>query len=83
MGKSLILLGIFLVFVYVYNYRKIKKTKEKTKKINSIRDFHETYGHLINKQQMINKQQIRTNDTGGYQRYVTKYNSQEDYREKL
>ncbi|MCM1144642.1 MAG: hypothetical protein NC318_04625 [Blautia sp.] len=76
MGKSLILLGIFLVFVYVYNFRKIKKTKEKTKNINSVRDFHESYGHLIN------KQQIQTNDSG-YQRYVTKYNSQEDYREKL
>ncbi|MCM1088117.1 MAG: hypothetical protein NC419_08175 [Muribaculaceae bacterium] len=76
MGKSLILLGIFLVFVYVYNFRKIKKTKEKTKNINSVRDFHETYEHLIH------KQQIQTNDSG-YQRYVTKYNSQEDYREKL
>lgn len=77
MYKAFILLGIFIVIVYVYTYIKIKKNKEKTNKINSIRDFHESYGHLIN-----NQKDIAANKTSQYNNYVTKYNSSEDYREK-
>lgn len=75
MLKVLILLGIFIVFVYVYSFIKIKKNKEKTKNMDSVRDFHDSYKHLINKQ-------TQNERSDGYNKYVTKYNSSEDYREK-
>ena len=77
MGKGMVLIGIFLIFVYVYSFRKIKKTKEKTKNINSVQEFHKTYGHLMS------GRQIQKDTSGHYRRYITKYNSSEDYREKL
>lgn len=77
MVKAFILLGIFVVVVYIYSIKKIKTTKEKTGKINSVQEFHDNY------QYMSAKRRIRQNQaTGDYQKYVTKYNSSEDYREK-
>lgn len=75
MLKVFILLGLFIVFVYVYSFIRIKKTRNKTKNIDSIRDFHDSYKHLINKQ-------IQNEKSNGYNKYITKYNSSEDYREK-
>lgn len=75
MIKVYVLLGLFIVFVYVYSFIRIKKTREKTKNIDSIRDFHDSYEHLINKQ-------AQKEENENYKRYVTKYNSSEDYREK-
>ena len=76
-----ILLLIFVIFVYVYSFRKIKKNKEKTKNINSVRDFHNNYQHVMSGKERSNK---NTQQSGNdyYRRYVTKYNSSEDYREK-
>ncbi len=77
MAKVFILLGIFILVVYVYSIKKIKATKEKTGKINSVQEFHNNY------QYMSAKKQIRKNQTSGdYCKYITKYNSSEDYREK-
>lgn len=72
-----ILLGIFLIIVYAYSFIKLKKNKEKTKKINNIQKFHNSYSNLhgIEKVRQENKEQ--------YTKYVTKYNSNEDYREKM
>ena len=75
MLKVFILLGIFIIFVYVYSFVKIKKNKGKTQNIDSIRDFHDSYKRLTNKQ-------VQTERRDGYNRYITKYNSSEDYREK-
>lgn len=75
MLKVFILLGLFIVFVYVYSFIRIKKNRNKTKNIDSIRDFHDSYKHLINKQ-------IQNEKSNGYNKYITKYNSSEDYREK-
>ncbi|MCM1263070.1 MAG: hypothetical protein NC313_10155 [Butyrivibrio sp.] len=75
MIKVFVLMGVFIIIVYVYSFIKIKKNKDKTKNIDSIRDFHDSYGKLINTQPKIEK-------IDGYNRYVTKYNSSEDYREK-
>ena len=75
MFKVFILLGIFIVFVYVYSFIKIKKNRNKTKNIDSVRDFHDSYKHLTDKQ-------VESKRSDGYNKYVTKYNSSEDYREK-
>lgn len=76
MYKVYILLGIFLIIVYVYTFIKLKKRKEKTKNINTVQDFHNTYQNLNG----IRK--IRQEKKEQYTKYVTKYNSNEDYREK-
>ena len=76
MYKVYILLGIFLIIVYVYSFRKIKKNKTRTKDINSIKDFHNTYQNLHG------MEKIRQERDAYYTKYVTKYNSNEDYREK-
>lgn len=75
MFKVFVLLGIFIVFVYVYSFIKIRKNRDKTKNLNSIQDFHDSYKHLTIKQ-------IQQEKANGYKKYVTKYNSSEDYREK-
>ncbi len=75
MLKVFILLGIFIVFVYVYSFIKIKKNKEKTRNIDSVQEFHVSYKHLTNKR-------VQNKRSDGYNKYVTKYNSSEDYREK-
>ncbi len=80
MVKALILIVIFLVIVYVYSSRKLKRTKENTKNIDTVKDFHETYSHLTGMQN--NYKQRKLNESGQYNKYVTKYNSSEDYRER-
>lgn len=76
-----ILLGIFVVFMYAYSFRKIKINKEKTNNINSVRDFHDNYQHIMTgKEKTGHIQQQASEDY--YRRYVTRYNSSEDYREK-
>lgn len=79
MFKAVILLAVFIVIVYIYSIKKIKKNKEKTRNIDSVREFHDTYKHLSGRQK--NRQLPKLSDD--YQKYVTKYNSSEDYREKL
>lgn len=80
MFKVFILMGIFIVIVYVYSYVKMKKNKEKTRNIDSIRDFNNSYDHLRDKKTptRLNNQ----NKDNQYKPYITKYNSSEDYREK-
>ncbi|MCM1386470.1 MAG: hypothetical protein NC231_04020 [Bacillus sp. (in: Bacteria)] len=78
-----ILLVIFVVIMYVYSFRRIKINKEKTKNIDSVRDFHDSYRHIMSGKNRL--EQGRTQQSSGdeyYRRYVTKYNSSEDYREK-
>lgn len=80
MNKVFILVGIFIVIVYVYLYIKIKKNREKTRNINSIRDFNNAYEHLSGRPKRIKTDKYNQNNQ--YNNYVTKYNSSEDYREK-
>lgn len=82
MGKAIVLLLLFVVIVYVYTFTKLKKNREKTKSIDSVQDFHNSYQHLINKRQMPDKTSIQKEKSEYYRKYVTKYNSTEDYREK-
>lgn len=82
MVKVFILLGLFIIVVYVYTFIKLKKNREKTKNINSVQDFHDNYQHLITKRRKPDKTRIQQNNSEYYRKYVTKYNSSEDYREK-
>lgn len=82
MGKSVVLLLLFVVIVYVYTFRKLKKNRERTKSIDSVRDFHDSYQHLTSKRQMSDRTSIQKEKSEYYRKYVTKYNSSEDYREK-
>lgn len=80
MFKVFILMGIFIVIVYVYSYVKMKKNKEKTRNIDSIRDFNNSYHHLRDKK--TSTRLNNANKDSRYNPYITKYNSSEDYREK-
>lgn len=79
MLKVIILIVIFAVFIYGYNVKKIKARKENTRNIDSIRDFHNAYRHLHNEK---NKQAKNNEPYEYYTKYVTKYNSSVDYRNK-
>ncbi|MCH5254238.1 MAG: hypothetical protein J1F41_04880 [Lachnospiraceae bacterium] len=78
MLKLILLLCIFVVFIYGYNLKKIKARKENTRNIDSVRDFHNTYAHLLNEK---NKQSEKE-PYEYYTKYITKYNSSVDYRDK-
>lgn len=78
MFKAIMLIIIFVAFIYVYSTRKIKKNKNKTNNIDSVRDFRQNYSHLYEN----NHTTRRTSQNSDYRSYVTKYNSSEDYREK-
>lgn len=82
MVKVFILLGLFIIVVYIYTFTKMKKSRKKTNNINTVQDFHENYQHLINRRQLSDKTKIQQNNSESYRKYVTKYNSSEDYREK-
>ena len=77
-----ILLLIFVIFMYAYSFRKIKKNREKTNNINSVRDFHNNYQHVMSGKERSNNKSAQQSESDYYRRYVTKYNSSEDYREK-
>ncbi len=77
-----ILLLIFVIFMYAYSFRKIKKNKEKTNNMNFVRDFHNNYQHVMSGMERSNNKKAQQSGDDYYRRYVTKYNSSEDYREK-
>lgn len=77
---TIILFLIFLVVVYVYTFLKLKKSKEKTKQINTIQKFHDNYKHLTGT--VSPTENMKNDKNTNYTKYVTKYNSTEDYREK-
>lgn len=79
MYKILFLLVTFLVIVYVYTYIKLKKSREKTKSIDTVKQFHDNYKHLTGVEHPNNINNPKTS----YNKYITKYNSSEDYREKI
>lgn len=81
MNKVFVIIGLFLVVMYVYLYTKMKKNKEKTKNINSVRDFNNSYKYLRGGQ--ASQRTNKPNPNSPYNTYVTKYNSSEDYREKM
>lgn len=77
-----ILLLIFVIFMYAYSFRKIKINKEKTNNMDSVRDFHNNYQHVMSGKGRFDNKKTQQSENDYYRRYVTKYNSSEDYREK-
>lgn len=89
--KTLILTAIFVVVIYIFIFKKIKKNKSRD--FDSVQAYHDSY--LEKKSLTEYHSRIKSSgsvlstrmsgDTGsknsGRTNYVTKYNSTEDYRE--
>ena len=73
MAGVLILTVIFVIIIFVYLRRRAKQRKSTD--MNFVQDYHESFHRIRTHQGLRDKQ-------NGYQTYVTKYNSSEDYRER-
>lgn len=67
--------ALVAVLIFFYMTRKTKRDRKKSANINSVRDYHASYDRIRTHKNVRDRQ-------SGYQTYVTKYNSTEDYREK-
>lgn len=72
----IIIMLAFLVVVYVFAYTRHRKRK-KANTLTAVEYFHATY---LKKKQKPTQDQV--SNIKNYQRYITKYNSSEDYRSK-
>ena len=63
------------VLIYLYISPTTKKRKRHSAELNSVRDFHASYDRIKTRRELRDRH-------SGYQTYVTKYNSTEDYRER-
>lgn len=72
MYKVIILTAILVIAMYAYSRRKIKQNQ---KPIDSIGDYHAARKRLESQRKLRSQQD-------SYRKYVTKYNSSEDYRER-
>lgn len=70
--KTIILTTIFLAVIIIFIFRRRKERRNKT--FDSVKEYHETY---------LKKTRMGSGRENGRNNYVTKYNSSEDYREKL
>ncbi len=79
MNNTLIVLIVILVAaIYIYTFFLLRKGRRKTKK------KQDTYQSQISYQKRINNpKETLENTNNRYNNYVTKYNSQEDYREVI
>lgn len=77
MAGFFIMILVLLAAVYIYSLSKIKKNRKKLNEMNTIQDIHDSYRRFSGKTKPQEK-----NHSDGYQYYITKYNSSEDYREK-
>ncbi len=73
MAGVIILTVIFVVIIYFYMRHKSRKNS--FDQINTVQDYHESYERIRTRKELRDKH-------NAYQRYVTKYNSTEDYRER-
>ena len=63
------------VLIFFYMRHTTKKRKKQSSQLNSVRDFHASYDRVKTRRELRDRH-------SGYQTYVTKYNSTEDYRER-
>lgn len=75
MAGILVATLIIVIVIYAYMRRKAKQRSAKSRAMNSVRDYHASYDRIRNRSQLRDKHT-------GFQPYVTKYNSSEDYRER-
>lgn len=59
--------------MYLFLHRRAKQNRSTD--INFVRDYHKSYDRVRTHRELRDKQ-------NGYQPYITKYNSTEDYRER-
>lgn len=90
MIRVIILTAIIVGVIYIFIFRRIKINRSKT--FDSVKDFHDTYidkkgldhvkKHISNSNNNASYT-IYSADSGSSRRtdYITKYNSNEDYRE--
>ena len=62
------------VLIFFYMRYATKRRNKRTAEIDSVRDDHESYERIRTRRALRDR-------NSGYQTYVTKYNSTEDYRE--
>ncbi|MCI8322410.1 MAG: hypothetical protein HFI54_01925 [Lachnospiraceae bacterium] len=73
---SVIIFTILIaVLIFFYMRHTTKKRKKQSSQLNSVRDFHASYDRVKTRRELRDRH-------SGYQTYVTKYNSTEDYRER-
>ncbi len=73
MVSVLLFTALIVVLIFLYMRRKAKSSNSAD--IDSVRDYHAAYDRIRSRREMRNRRD-------GYQNYRTKYNSQEDYRER-
>lgn len=66
---------LIAVLIFFYMRHAAKKRKQHSAELNSVRDFHASYDRVKTRRELRDRH-------SGYQTYVTKYNSTEDYRER-
>lgn len=66
---------LIAVLIFFYMRHTARKRKKHSAELNSVRDFHASYDRVKTRRELRDRH-------SGYQTYVTKYNSTEDYRER-
>lgn len=66
---------VIVVLIFLYMRYSARRRKKHTEQLNSVRDYHASFDRIKT------RRELRDRHTG-YQTYVTKYNSTEDYRER-
>lgn len=75
MVSVLLFTALVVVLIFFYMLRKAKARRSSSANIDSVKDYHAAYDRVRTHRNVRDKQ-------NNYQRYVTKYNSSEDYRER-
>ncbi len=66
---------VIVVLIFLYMRYSARRRKKHTEQLNSVRNYHASFDRIKT------RRELRDRHTG-YQTYVTKYNSTEDYRER-
>lgn len=73
---SVILFTLLIaVLIFFYMRHTARRRKKHSAQLNSVKDFHVSYDRVKTRRELRDRH-------SGYQTYVTKYNSTEDYRER-
>lgn len=80
MSGGILVITVIIVFaIYIYMRHSFKKRKRAVEEIDTVRYYHEKYLRSGSGKKRSVKHIDQDN---GYRTYVTKYNSNEDYRER-
>ena len=80
MSGGILVITVLIVFaIYIYMRHSAKKRKRAMEEIDTVRYYHENYLRSGSNKKRSPK---HIDPDTGYRTYVTKYNSNEDYRER-